>query len=89
MVPRFKTKSVTDLSEPDIILISTKREVHNHVLTKEPKGKIKMQDKKAISGDRCTMCYRCINNCPKQAITLLGNHITEQCVIEKHPEGRI
>jgi ferredoxin len=48
---------------------------------------IKMQDKKAISGDRCTMCYRCINNCPKQAITLLGNHITEQCVIEKYIES--
>lgn len=31
MVPRFNTKSVTDLSEPDIILISTEREVHNNV----------------------------------------------------------
>lgn len=33
---------------------------------------------------RCTMCYRCVNNCPKQAITLLGNKITEQCRIEKY-----
>ena len=51
-----------------------------------PMNNIKTEDGKAVSGERCTMCYRCINNCPKQAITLLGNHITEQCVIEKYLE---
>jgi ferredoxin len=32
----------------------------------------------------CTMCYRCISNCPKQAITLLGKKVYEQCKIEKY-----
>lgn len=54
-----------------------------------PMKNIKTEGGKAISGDRCTMCYRCINNCPKQAITLLGNHITEQCVIEKYIEKKL
>lgn len=39
---------------------------------------------KAVSGNQCTMCYRCINKCPKQAITLLGKEVIEQSVIEKY-----
>ena len=27
---------------------------------------------------RCTMCYRCINSCPGQAITLLGKQVVRQ-----------
>lgn len=34
--------------------------------------------------NQCTMCYRCINNCPKQAMTLLGKTVVEQSVIEKY-----
>jgi ferredoxin len=47
-------------------------------------GNITMKDGKAVSGSRCTMCYRCINRCPKQAITLLGQKVIEQSVIEKY-----
>lgn len=39
---------------------------------------------KAVQSSRCTLCYRCINNCPKQAMTLLGKEIVEQSVIEKY-----
>ena len=38
----------------------------------------------AKAGDRCTMCYRCINICPKKAITLLGKNVIEQGTIEKY-----
>ena len=38
----------------------------------------------AKAGDMCTMCYRCVNHCPKQAITLLGKKIIEQGTIEKY-----
>ena len=47
-------------------------------------GNITINDKVAVSSDRCTMCYRCINRCPKQAITLLGKKVVEQSVIEKY-----
>ena len=49
-----------------------------------PMGNIKIKDNKAVSANRCTMCYRCINKCPKQAITLLGKSVVEQCSIEKY-----
>lgn len=45
-------------------------------------GNIKF--KCAVSGNRCTMCYRCVNNCPSQAITLLGKNVIEQSTIEKY-----
>ena len=45
---------------------------------------ISIKDQKAVSSDQCTMCYRCINKCPKQAITLLGKRVVEQCGIEKY-----
>ena len=43
-----------------------------------------IEEKKAISHESCTMCYRCINNCPVQAITLLGDKVVQQSVIEKY-----
>ncbi len=43
-----------------------------------PLGNITLQNGTAISGNTCTMCYRCINQCPKQAITLLGKRVYEQ-----------
>lgn len=30
------------------------------------------------------MCYRCVNLCPAQAITLLGKRVYEQCYLEKY-----
>ncbi len=49
-----------------------------------PMGNIEMKDNRAVSGERCTMCYRCISLCPKKAITLLGNQVLEQCRYEKY-----
>jgi len=43
-----------------------------------PMGNISVQNQKADSGSKCTMCYRCINNCPQKAITLLGKEIIKQ-----------
>lgn len=45
---------------------------------------IKMNNNKPVSQNRCTSCYRCINNCPKRAITLIGNNVVEQCTIDKY-----
>lgn len=49
-----------------------------------PTGNIVMDGKTARSQDRCTLCYRCVNRCPQQAITLLGKGIVRQSCIEKH-----
>lgn len=45
---------------------------------------ISLKNETAISYGQCTMCYRCINHCPKQAITLLGKHVIEQGNIKKY-----
>lgn len=37
-----------------------------------------ISDKKVVSNDCCTMCYRCVSLCPQKAITLLGNEVVEQ-----------
>lgn len=49
-----------------------------------PMGNIRIEGNKAIAGSKCTMCYRCISSCPKQAITLLGDQVREQCRYEKY-----
>lgn len=49
-----------------------------------PMQNIKMTDGRPIAGDHCTMCYRCISHCPRQAITLLGTEVVEQCRYEKY-----
>lgn len=49
-----------------------------------PMGNLVLQSGKAQQKGRCTMCYRCVNHCPKQAITLLGKKVYEQCTIEKY-----
>ena len=49
-----------------------------------PMNNIQMKDKRATSGNRCTMCYRCISLCPQKAITLLGVTVKEQCRFEKY-----
>ena len=49
-----------------------------------PMKNIKVSDGKAEAFGKCTMCYRCVNNCPKQAITLLGKKVVMQSLIEKY-----
>ena len=43
-----------------------------------PMENIMLQDRKAVSGNRCTMCYRCFSNCPRQAITIIGKQVIVQ-----------
>lgn len=49
-----------------------------------PMKNLKIQEGRAVSKGRCTMCYQCISTCPKQAITLLGKEVQEQCRFEKY-----
>lgn len=49
-----------------------------------PLQNLKLENGKATAKNKCTMCYRCVSNCPKQAITLLGKELYEQCKIEKY-----
>lgn len=49
-----------------------------------PMGNLRLTDGKALADGKCTMCYRCVNRCPRQAITLLGHTLHEQCRIEKY-----
>lgn len=51
-----------------------------------PMNNIQMKGKQATSGNRCTMCYRCISLCPQKAITLLGDTVQEQCRFEKYAQ---
>lgn len=43
-----------------------------------PLHNIHVENGKAVSGSRCTMCYRCFSNCPQKAITLIGKEVIEQ-----------
>lgn len=49
-----------------------------------PMDNISLESGTAHQQGKCTMCYRCINHCPKQAMTLLGKKLYEQCIIEKY-----
>ena len=49
-----------------------------------PMKNLSVKDGKAVAGNQCTMCYRCISHCPKQAMTLLGKQVFEQCRYEKY-----
>lgn len=51
-----------------------------------PMGNLTIKDSRASAGNRCTMCYRCVSSCPKQAITLLGNTVIEQCRYDRYKE---
>ena len=37
-----------------------------------PMNNIKIVDGRVNSGNKCTVCYRCCNSCPAQALTVLG-----------------
>lgn len=49
-----------------------------------PMHNISLNAGKATASNKCTMCYRCISQCPKQAITLIGSQVVEQSRIEKY-----
>ena len=49
-----------------------------------PMRNIKSGNGTAVSGNQCTMCYRCVNKCPGQAITLLGKHVFEPYDINRY-----
>lgn len=49
-----------------------------------PTQNIRIEDGKAVSSNQCTMCYRCVDFCPKQAVTLLGKTLHEQPTYEKN-----
>lgn len=49
-----------------------------------PMKNIVIKNHRAVPGNKCTMCYRCISQCPNQAITLLGDTVQEQCRFSKY-----
>lgn len=49
-----------------------------------PMSNLSVENQIARHRNQCTMCYRCISNCPSQAITLLGSTLHEQCKIENY-----
>lgn len=49
-----------------------------------PMGNITVKNGIAVSDSKCTMCYRCVNKCPRQAITLLGKNVIEQHDISRY-----
>ena len=49
-----------------------------------PTKNIRIENCKAVASAKCTMCYRCVDYCPKQAITLLGKTIYEQPTYERN-----
>lgn len=75
-----KTKQYSDK-----LKISSEKCVGCGVCTKLcPMGNLSVENQRAVHHNRCTMCYRCISNCPQQAITLLGHTLHEQCRIENY-----
>lgn len=49
-----------------------------------PMNNIFIEKGKAISHNRCTLCYRCFSQCPTKALTILGKQVHEQCLFEKY-----
>lgn len=49
-----------------------------------PMGNISVEDGKAVSHSRCTLCYRCFSKCQVQALTILGKQVYEQCRFERY-----
>ncbi len=52
-----------------------------------PMENIVVKNGKAVPGNQCTMCYRCISSCPARAITLLGDTVVEQYRFEKYADA--
>lgn len=51
-----------------------------------PMNNIEKQNDTIVFKNKCTMCYRCFANCPKQAITIIGKKVYEQCKIDKYKD---
>ena len=51
-----------------------------------PMANIGIEDR-VVFRDKCTMCYRCFANCPKQAITILGKQVYEQCRFDNYKDS--
>ncbi|MGI5096298.1 EFR1 family ferrodoxin [Treponema socranskii] len=50
-----------------------------------PSKSLYIENNKAVFyPGNCTICYRCINNCPAKAITLIGTDVFEQCRFENY-----
>ncbi|MDE7439050.1 MAG: EFR1 family ferrodoxin [Clostridia bacterium] len=49
-----------------------------------PMHNIASESDKLTFNNKCTMCYRCFSNCPKQAITIIGKKVYEQCKFENY-----
>ena len=49
-----------------------------------PTHNIVIKDGKASASGQCTMCYRCVDFCPKQAVTLLGKKLYEQPCYDRY-----
>ena len=43
-----------------------------------PVDNLKMENGKAAANIQCVMCYRCVNLCPRRAITLIGSSAPEK-----------
>lgn len=39
---------------------------------------------RAVTENHCTLCYRCVNQCNKKAITILGKHVISQHYIHDY-----
>ena len=54
-----------------------------------PSKSLHIENNKAVfCPGNCTICYRCINNCPTKAITLIGTDVFEQCRFENYGEEK-
>ncbi len=49
-----------------------------------PMNNIAIANNQAVSGNQCTLCYRCFGHCPTKALTILGKEVYEQCLLEKY-----
>lgn len=47
-----------------------------------PMKNLSLSENRAKAAGRCTLCYRCVNRCPKQAIRILGRRVIVQHSIE-------
>lgn len=46
-----------------------------------PMNNLSLSKGKIVANGRCTLCYRCVNQCSKKAITILGKKVISQSSI--------
>jgi len=49
-----------------------------------PMKNLALENGKAFSHGRCTLCYRCFNHCPERALSILGKRVYAQYLFENH-----